>query len=228
MSTIEPYTGRTWVGFLDICGFKSEMAKGNENARLMLNKFYNKVHQIKQLYNGRIVDFNTIELNVLSVSDCAIIFTRNNTIEESDKISGLVTILNFVKLINTSLIKNPKPRILTNCSIAYGNFNFESRNLTRGISKEFFYGEAYLKAYLDNANSDNKLQPGECRVIINKDDPVQFDDDRIFSYVKEEKGHYYYYWMLNNPEYISTFKEAYNIDTYEFKKNMLNNFINKK
>jgi len=200
------------------------MLKGPKYAREMLNKFYNLVHQYRQLYSRRNPDWNTIELNVLSVSDCAILFSRNNNRYYQDITKGLITILLFIQNLNKNLIRRPEPRILTSCSIYYGDFNFESRFDDGGMNKEFFYGDAYLNAYLDNSSSNNKINPGECRIKINDDINV-IRNDNIFNLLKKGQNHYYFYWMLNNSNQIDKFKNEYNIDIFEIKKDILNNYI---
>jgi hypothetical protein len=225
MANMTPYSGRTWVSFIDISGFKNEMGKGTDYARNMLNKFYSSVYYSSILYRKRNPDWNTIELNVISVSDCAIAFTRNNSRYEQDFDKGLITMLLFIKDLNRKLIKNPEPRILTKSSICYGDFNFENRDEHEGNTKDFFYGDGYLKAYMDNSSTSNKLEPGECRIIM--DDRVIPDlEDTVLELTKIKENNFYFYWMLNHKQDINKFLSQYNIDVFEIKKDIINAYLN--
>jgi len=225
MTNIEPYADKTWVGFVDISGFKNEMRKGKQYTRNMLNKFYNSVYNNRLLFTNRNPDWNTIELNLLSVSDCTILFTRNLNRTSQEISKGLATILLFIKNINRELVRLPKPRILTTSSICYGDFNFETRTEGSGIDKEFFYGDAYVEAYLDSSSLSNIIQPGECRIKIDENINIIFEDN-IFRLLNREKKYYKFYWMLDNLEDIPKFKRVYNINVYELKKDILNSYIN--
>ncbi|MFX0211567.1 MAG: hypothetical protein ACFFDT_36655 [Candidatus Hodarchaeota archaeon] len=224
MTNIMPYNDKTWVGFIDISGFKNEMRKGKRHTRNMLNKFYNCVYNNRFLFANRNPDWNTIELNLISISDCAILFTRNQNRTSQEISKGLATILLFIKNVNRELVRLPKPRILTTSSICYGDFNFETRLEGSGIDKEFFYGDAYVEAYLDSASLSNTINPGECRIKIDENININFED-YIFRLLYREKNHYKYYWMLDNPEDIPGFKRVYNINIYELKKDVLNSYI---
>ncbi|MCW3989806.1 MAG: hypothetical protein NWE88_07015 [Candidatus Bathyarchaeota archaeon] len=224
MTNIEPYTNKTWVAFVDISGFKNEMRKGKRQARKMLNKFHNSIFNNGLLFTNRNPDWNTIELNLLSVSDCAILFTRNQNRTSLEISKGLATMLLFIKNMNRELIRPPKPRILTTSSICYGEFNIEPRTEGSGINKEFFYGDGYVDAYRDNSSQSNKIQPGECRIKIDENINIDFEDN-VFRLLNRERRYYMYYWMLDNPIDISKFKQVYNINIYELKKDILNGYI---
>jgi len=215
-----------------------------QQAREALNKFYNEVYRFRMPYKRRDISENRVILNVISISDCAIIFSRNIRDNERDKIRGLTSLLSYIRFVNRSLIRSysNQPQLLTKCSICYGNFNFEIRDVEEGIDKEFLYGLAYLNAYIDTEINYPKLDVGECRIIKrnlpnniisileNQDEII--NRSNVFSFLRDENNYYYFYWMLNNIEQLNTFKNEYfierdnDINYYDEKKQILNKYIN--
>jgi len=218
--TIEDFSGRTFVAFLDISGFKSMMKRSEEYATKSLNKFYNTVYNV-----GRRFSDQYIEINEIVVSDCAIVFCRNKSTSSSnsmnnpeeivEKREGLRSLLDFITQINKQLIQSqPLPPIMTTCSIAYGNFTYRNRIEFDGIDKGFFIGFAYVNAVQDQYSTP-KLKPCECRVLKKSLNPQDVLPQGIpFSLLKENKNHYYFHWMLSSLDELIQFRQEYENSKY--------------
>jgi hypothetical protein len=217
---IPNYSGQTCVAFLDVSGFKQMMKRGIK-AEIALNKFYNTIFRVSgdfRTLNNRITgDIDPIRISSLVVSDCAVVFVDNQRKPE-DKARDLESILNFILQINRDLISDSTgPRIMTTCSIDYGYFKYQERIEFENLGKEYFYGQPYVNAFLDNEDLKNK--PGYCR-ILKKNLMVQENLRTHFPYsLLEDNGNYYYfYWMLDNPDETANFKREYknlSQDVYE-------------
>jgi hypothetical protein len=208
---ISDYSGQTCVAFLDISGFRQMMKRGIK-AEVALNKLYNTIYRVsgslRTLNNSIRKDPDPIKISSLVVSDCAVVFVDNQRKPE-DKARDLEFILRFILQINRDLISDaPGPRIMTTCSIDYGYFKYQERIEFEGLDKEFFYGQPYVNAFLDNEGLKNK--PGHCR-ILKKNLEVQENLRTHFpcSLLEESGDYYYFYWMLDNPEEIANFKLEY-------------------
>ena len=101
---------------------------------------------------------------------------------------------------------------MTTTSIAYGQFSYQNRIEFDGISKQPIYGNAYVSAFLDNENGTPKLEPGQCRVVLNN----QENEDYNIPLLKIAKKHYYYYWMVENENEIENFEKNYK-NSYKLK-----------
>lgn len=217
---ILPYSGKTFVAFLDISGFK-EMMKMEDNAERVLGKFYSTIYTIGRDFRNSISLSDLLEVNAIVVSDCAVLFPRNvgpqnKTERVQDKITGLRSILAFIQLINHRLISTDDP-VMTTCSVAYGDFKYEDRIELYVVRKNFFLGRGYMNAFLDNENGKPRIQPGQCR-LLRKD--LGFPDlprsPYPLSLLKPVNKHYYFHWMLPSLASLQQFEQEYK-DTYQLK-----------
>lgn len=105
-------------------------------------------------------------------------------------------------------------------SIAYGPFSYHQRIESPSIRKTPIYGEAYVKAFMDNENGKPKIQPGECRIISQTIEGIDLNLDNnhndTFNRVKKKGNHYCFYWNVNNSSDIEDFNKSYN-DSYKLK-----------
>jgi hypothetical protein len=214
---IEAYSSpngeKTFVAFTDISGFKKLMKEGK--APNALDIFYNAgFHQLKK---QEICDY----IDGIFVSDCGIMFARNDRHPGHDNIFYLKKLLNVIRNLNNIMLQNDKMLVT---SIAFGSFEYADRIVLRNMNKNLFHGDAYLNAYIDNEEGVPKITPGQCRIIIKgippdvKDileDPGSNDD--VLKMVKtryKDKRHYYFYWMRDEPRQIDGFEKKYS-DSYE-------------
>lgn len=123
--------------------------------------------------------------------------------------------------INRELLKAD---IMLTTSIAFGPFSYHQRIEFEGIEKNPIFGNAYVTAFLDNEKGKPRIQPGQCRVLVNELDDNFFGFDRR---LRKSKNHFYYYWMVDNCDQIDDFERQYN-DSYQMKyKGMLSALKNK-
>jgi len=145
---------RTWVAFLDLCGFK-QMVKEHK-AEAALDKFYNTIFKINETYPYRYQIHATnlhediqpsIFVSRIVVSDCAVIFV-DNTDAPLDQLRNLKLILTAVSKINRRLIdkrNNDDPQLMTTCAIDYGRFKYVDRTVDEHVEKSFYYGTNVCK-----------------------------------------------------------------------------------
>lgn len=214
--SIPPYSGETFVAFLDVSGFK-EMMKREHMARRALNKFYTTIYAVGRGFLNLNNQDNLLEVDAVVISDCAMLFSRNaNTAQ--DKVKGMRSILKFIRQINQELIdSHPSPSIMTTCSIAYGDFKYENRIEFESVRKNFFVGWPYVKAFLDNESGKPKIHPGQCRLMkenlnLTESIPTHFP----FSLLEETNKYYYFHWMLDSLDDLKQFRQEYR-DTYQLK-----------
>jgi len=202
--SVPSYEGKTYVGYLDISGFKQIMKHENKVERV-LDEFYSTLYSTVYDVNS---DANPIKMNVVAVSDCAVLFLNKGEHDDVDQNAGLPKMLQFIKTVNRVFINRESSSFMTTCSIAYGDFNFENRKDSDHIRKNCLRGLAYVEAYLDNEKENEKMTPGKCR-ILKRGLSIDLSQDSEFALLKQEKQYYYYYWMLSNPHEISLFKHKY-------------------
>lgn len=202
---IPSYSGETCVGFLDISGFKKMMERG-VRAERTLNKFYNTIFRVGSQFN--VARSNTVKVRSLVVSDCAVIFIDNNELVQ-DRVRDLQTILRFIQRVNRDLVTSRGGlSIMTTCSIDYGRFKYEDRIEFRGIGKDYFFGQPYVKAFLDNEKLKSK--PGYCRALRrNLNIPNNYRTSPPLSLLETEEDYHYFYWMLNSLDELPSFKREY-------------------
>jgi hypothetical protein len=214
--TIREYSGKTYVAFLDLSGFK-EMMKRQEQAANALDRFYNTIYHVGRGFTRANISSRLLEVNEIVVSDCAILFSRNGE-GEQDKIDGLRSVLSFIQQVNRYLISSTQSLMAT-CVVDYGNFRYEDRIEFDGIGKDCFVGQPYLNAFLDNELGSPRIQPGQCR-LLRKNLPtnVESTTDMPLSLLhgSNDQKYYYFYWMLDNLDVLQRFERDYR-DTYQLK-----------
>lgn len=195
---VEDFNGNTFVAFTDISGFK-EMMKGDG------------MRAIRALDRLNTAGFNALrnneDVNGFFVSDCGILFVRN---QQQSQPEMLISLLRVTEQINRGLINED---IMLTTSIAYGPFSYHQRIEFNGIEKNPIFGNAYVSAFLDNETGSPRIQPGQCRIVSqNLDDDLFTNIPRL----KKQKEHYYHYWMVNSPNEIEDFERKYH-DSYQLK-----------
>jgi hypothetical protein len=201
---ISNFDGNTFVAYLDISGFK-EMMKDDNKALNVLNHFYQTGYDVLKEQQQRSEQHS---VDGIFVSDCGILFVR----EQTDTMSQLKKLLSVIKSINEKMLKH---EVMLTTSIAYGYFSYQERTEFSGMEKNQVYGSTYVNAFLDNENGKPKIQPGQCRIILKEQLPldVSVENDPFL----QEKGKYlYYYWNVQDPEDIDEFEKLYN-DSYNLK-----------
>lgn len=188
---IKNFSGKTFVAFIDISGFKAMLNEDKNQATGALDKFYQIGYNVLQGYQN--------EVNGIFISDCGILFV----VEPISIERQLETLLNVVKKINKKMLAED---FMLTTNIAYGDFSYQDRIEFTGITKNLLYGNAYLSAYLDS-NAKPKIEPGFCRILKENIDNTSFLDTNEF--LKRKKQHYYFYWNVDTPEQIESFEQAY-------------------
>jgi hypothetical protein len=201
---IQNFDGNTFVAFIDISGFKSLMLN-REKAISSLRIFYQTgFNLISEQTN------HSIKIEGFFISDCAVLFVRNGSINYN---SAFEKLLNIVKKLNRKMLDSD---LILTTSITFGYLNYEGKFEISGTEKNQIFGDAYVEAFLDNEVGKPKLKPGECRIVANNL-PIEIvtslsiEDD--FNKIRKIGKHYYYYWMLNSSESIDDFITRYN-DSY--------------
>jgi len=210
--TVNNIFGDTFVAFVDISGFKNKLNDGVEGAEQILKEFYESGYEIlKQPENKNILGF--------FVSDCAILFPNPERLSiRHDIYRDFNLLLSVIKELNKKMLRKS---IMLTCSIAYGHFTYTNYIEFDGISQNPILGNGYLKTYLDHEKENPKLQPGECRILIDKDlleklELTSFAIEKYkdvfaeFGHLKEKnENYYYYYWMVNDSDYIENIEQGY-------------------
>jgi hypothetical protein len=200
---MEDFIGNTFVAFLDISGFKKLMKGGK--AWDALDKLYS--NGFKAIRDQDSSDFR---VEGIFISDCGILFVRNNSSaaaeSNEERLSkSLNALLSVIKEINIKMIK--KEFMLTT-SIAYGGFKYQDRIEIPEVRKAPICGNAYLDAFLDTETSGTRIRPGECRILKNTIVPTIHQ----LNHLCVDTGPYlYYYWMCHKDhQRIKDFRETYN------------------
>ena len=193
---VKNFSGKTFVAFVDISGFKVMMSEDKSRATEALDKFYQIGYEILQSYH---------KVSGIFISDCGVLFVSQITsINEQ-----LNTILEVVKTINQRMLYE---NFMLTTNIAYGDFSYQDRVEFNGISKNLLFGNAYLDAYSDNI-SKPKMEPGMCRILSKNIKDTSFLDSNQF--LMRKKQHYYFYWNVNIPEQIEAFEKNYRNAKYD-------------
>lgn len=198
---INNFSGRAYVAFSDLNGFK-EMMRSHERAAKALDKFYKTVYSLKTKpeHSG---------VQTLAVSDCAISF-----IGKTNRSDALLLLLGFLKELHSEMIKAD---YLVTSSVASGQFSYHERIELSGLEKNMLYGDAYLKAYLNN----RKCPEGSIVIICEgheRDDMLQSTKPHraFLKDCRRDIRGLQYYWAVSSPAEIDNFEEAYR-DTYRLK-----------
>ena len=211
---INDFDGDTFVAFVDISGFK-ELMKNRIQAEKCLDYFYTESYKSINTINDR--SRGELRIEGLLISDCGIFIvrTRNQTGNQNHE-GHLKLILLLIRDINKKMLER---NVMLTSSIAYGEFKFHNRYEGLHTIKAPIYGEAYVKAYLDNENDKPKIQPGQCRILKdNLPDRIKSrlgctnHADEILRFVKRRMNdvkHFYFYWMVDDPVEIVRFEKQY-------------------
>ncbi|MDD2904961.1 MAG: hypothetical protein WBK95_10390 [Sulfurimonas sp.] len=182
------FSGKTFVAFVDISGFKNMMQKKQAGDALM--EFYS-------------IGYRTLgehpDISGVFISDCGILYHNGVAGDINTK---LQSILDAIKKINEKMLE--KNYLLTT-SIAYGEFEYRNKIELENMTKNSFQGYAYLDAYLDSEDKGiHKLKAGECRVLISDDlGTINLGNPNI----KKTSKHFYYYWMLQENQTIAGYEQ---------------------
>jgi len=193
---VKNFSGKTFVAFVDISGFKVMMSEDKSRATEALDKFYQIGYEVLQSYH---------KVSGIFISDCGVLFVSQITsINEQ-----LNTILEVVKTINQRMLYE---NFMLTTNIAYGDFSYQDRVEFNGISKNLLLGSAYLEAYLDSI-ANPKIEAGMCRILSKNIEDTSFLDSNQF--LMRKKQHYYFYWNVNIPEQIEAFEKNYRNAKYD-------------
>ena len=159
----ERYENETLVAFVDISGFKL-MMKNSKDAESCLKAFYSSGFQILKEYR-QVRPY----INGIFVSDCGILFVDNDN-NNYDKEVCVKNLLKIIEELNSRMIRHD---IMLTSSISYGMFKHINLEEHKYIEKMPFYGDGYLKAYLNAEIEKPNMEPGQCR-IAKKEIPEEF------------------------------------------------------
>jgi hypothetical protein len=195
---IENYSGKTFVAFTDISGFKLMMK--SEKARICLRYFYKKGYEILNNQENSVY-----KVDGFFVSDCGVLFVRENDVENKAA-DCLRVLLGVVEMLNREMLKES---YMLMTSIAYGHFEYKLMKEHQHTNKNPIYGEGYLDAYLDLENQNEKIRPGQCRLKKNGLIKKIFEANQDFERVLPKENHFYFYWMVNDKSEIEDFELSY-------------------
>ena len=202
--SISTFDGNTFVAFLDISGFK-QMMGDRYRVSVVLEKFYGSLFNEVGHFNK---PNKKIKINVIAISDSAIIFLSKGKRSNISKKTGLSMMLSFISELNKKFVNpNFAYPFLTVCSIAYGDFFYWNRRERNRMTKNCLRGEAYLKAYLDTEDERNKLKPGQCRIVK---DGLIVNLLKLNYILRDENEHIYFRWAIPNDRFIEQFDRKYN------------------
>jgi hypothetical protein len=198
---INNFDGETYVAFSDLNGFK-EMMQNHGKAAKALDKLYKTVYELKN-------QSTYSNIQTLAISDCAISFISN-----TDNRAQLALMLNFLKGLHLEMIRTD---YLITTSVAYGSFSYHERIEIKGLEKNMLYGDAYLKAYLNNG----KCPEGSIVIICEgneKDNILQSagTNREFLKDIRRRLKGLQYFWAVSSSNEIDKFEEAYQ-DTYSLK-----------
>jgi hypothetical protein len=171
--------------------------KHEEKASAALNNFYTAGYEILQENRA---------IQGLFVSDCAILFVNSN-----EPLGIRLTMM--LKVVNEMNRRMLQYDMMLTTSIAFGPFSYHQRLEFQGIEKNPVIGNAYLAAYLDNANGTPKIQPGQCRILRNNIDEQLLLQNPL---LQTEGKYTCYYWMVDSADGIPHFRNNY-ADAYQLK-----------
>lgn len=210
------FEGETYLAFVDISGFK-HMMNDKDLISEVVYKFYQYGYNALNKHRyGPSHEFARIQ--GIFVSDCGIIFVNKDHEDLNQNLEvkreSLNLLLSVIKELNAGMIEN---NIMLTSSIAYGSLNCTEKLEFNGISKNPFYGDAYIHAFMDNKSTQIKISPGECRIVkknlpdylITEDSKIFFEHFKFLQRKKNNTEHYYFFWMVNKKSKISEFTKSY-------------------
>lgn len=203
------YSGKAFVAFVDISGFKKMMKQGDKAMRC-LNDFYQIGYDIFRERRNE-------PLEGLFVSDCVILIGKTGNSEhtvDENEVKVLSELLGLVKQLNVKMAH--KGWTLTT-SIAYGDYAYEEKFELSNLEKTPIYGGAYVKAFLDS-ELEKKLKQGECRIVLDDDYSSQLENiietlpDNLKNLIVKrgrDNKHRYFYWQLSDVNDIEKYEAEY-------------------
>lgn len=210
------FEGETFLAFVDISGFK-HMMKNKDRVAEVVQKFYQCGYNA--LYRHRFeADHELTRIQGIFVSDCGIIFVNRDHEDINENLGAkresLDLLLGVIKELNVGMITND---VLLTSSVAYGMLNCTEKLEFSGISKNPFYGNAYINAFVDNESTQPKILPGECRIVkknlpedlITESSKNDYENFEFLKHKKNNMAHYYYYWMVSEKFKIREFTRSY-------------------
>ncbi len=223
---IYDFKGETYVAFIDISGFKRMMKDKDRIAKVVYN-FYDSGYTILKQYQTRGPN-EPSTIQGIFVSDCGILFVninhQSNEVDLRVKRESLNQLLNVVKKINLHMIDI---NVMLTTSIAYGSLTCTEKIEFKGISKNPFYGDAYLNAFVDHKDRQKKIHAGECRIVkktlpeglITEGSKSHFENFELLREKLKNKSHIYFYWMVKGKSEITKFNKDYaNIETERYRR----------
>jgi len=207
------FEGETYVAFVDIYGFKHFM-RDKDRIDEVVYEFYDCGYTILKSQN---LDTNEPSpIQGIFVSDCGILFVSRDhqNLSLMEKSHSLNHLLNVVKDMNIHMIEHD---VILTTSIAYGSLSCSEKAEFRGISKNPFYGDAYLNAFMDNEDPQVKIKPGECRIVkknlpndlITEESKLNWDNFALLRKKRNDGLRVYFYWMVNEKSKITEFNKVY-------------------
>lgn len=174
-----------FVAYIDILGFK-EMVK-NQQARRKLASYQQSIYNLWSDFGFQ----NERGINGLAYSDSLTIYSQNDTPESLNKILDFVS-----KLYVTSLFDH---KIMLRGGLAKGEFNVSRVQGFSNLSKNQFFGQAFIDAYLLESNcgiKGGRLVFGEdIKQIIEAEDNFvnsitygNLDSNDVFDYFWVDKS----------------------------------------
>lgn len=200
---ISNFNGDTFVAFMDISGFKELMKQGK--AIEAMSKFYSFGYDLLQEH---------VNVEALFISDSAVLFVNNEGSLMKEKLKSLLI---MVQDMNKRMLGHD---CMLTTSIAYGEFVYQNRIEFPRVSKNGVYGVAYVNAFLDNESGIPRIQPEQCRIIV--DDNIRecliecSTENRMLRPAKNDKKHYQFYWNDEDYNNIDEFEKEFN-DSYNVK-----------
>jgi hypothetical protein len=138
-----------FVAYIDILGFTEMVSKRGSYAENKLTNFYRSIYDI-----WKEMQYDQKYIKGLGYSDSLTIFT------EDDSIKSLEKILTFIpRLYKKSLFEH---EIMLRGGLAKGIFNIKETVGFENLSKNLFFGQAFIDAY----NLENKRGIKGCRFVF--------------------------------------------------------------
>lgn len=202
--SVPTYEGKTYVGYLDISGFKQMMAN-RKKMESVLDRFYRTMYGA--IYHVNSMDSTLIKMNVIAVSDCAVLFLNKGHKQDVDEVLGLTKMLRCIQHVNLEFIKHDCP-FMTTCSISYGDFSYKDRKEWKHVRKNCMNGAAYVEAFLDSRLEKPRIKPSECR-LLKKGLSVNLPENNDSMVLDSRKDYYYFYWILRDANEKTEFKKKF-------------------
>ncbi|MCX6539114.1 MAG: hypothetical protein NT151_09310 [Acidobacteria bacterium] len=203
---LDPFSGTTFVAYMDISGFRKMMTEESRAVRA-LDCFYQAGYDALHRQNGQ------PRVDGLFISDCGVLFVRG---AGQGSHAGLQTLLDVVERINREVLAS---KVMLTTSIAHGSFSYHNRLEFPGIEKNPAYGNAYVSAFLDNERGNPRIQPGKCRIVRR---PAAEQHEAALATLScprlrvSRVRHAYFFWMVRDGSEIAAFEKRYH-DAYSLK-----------